>query len=168
MVQLGNFHIGAAETSKEPALSAGEAHLLWSHLVSRYDCVEKTQIYEHLAHDQEFKMMIAKELKGSLEKQIIEIEKIMDKYKLPLPCRPPKSVNIDSSSQILNDRFIFRDILSGCENYLETNLHAIRTFITSDPLRKMFNGYLIRELEVYDDLCKYGKVKGWFEIPPLQ
>lgn len=88
-------------------------------------------------------------------------------FKLPLPPRPPKSVNVDAGSQLISDRLIFRDIISGCENFMETQLHAIRTFITNDPLRWKFIGYLTKELEAYDDLCKYGKVKGWLEVPPL-
>lgn len=51
MVQVGNFHIGKAETTQRPSLDSGEAFLLWDMLVSRYDIIENTQIYQNFGHD---------------------------------------------------------------------------------------------------------------------
>lgn len=141
---------------------------MWNQLASRYDCIEKTQIYLEFAHDPDFKFILHKELSNILEKQADVLEKLMNKFKLPLPSRPPKSVNIDSGRLVVNDRLIYRDILSGCENFMETQVHAVRTSVTNDFLRTLFVKYLNQELVVYDDLCKYGKVKGWLEVPPLQ
>lgn len=73
-----------------------------------------------------------------------------------------------SPTGMSGNRLIFRDILAGCENFMETQLHAIRTFITNDILHWKFIGYFTKELEAYNDLCKYGKLKGWLEVPPLQ
>ncbi|MEW6182575.1 MAG: DUF3231 family protein [Bacillota bacterium] len=166
MVQIGNYHIGKAETAKESVLSAGKAHVLWNQLVARYDCIEKTQIYHYFIHDLDFKAFLGKGLTCILEKQVDELEAAMDSFKLPLPPRPPKSVNVDGSSQVMNDRYIFRDIFASCENLLSTLLHTVRTYITNDPMRKLFIRHLQQEIEAYDDLCKYGRVKGWFEVPP--
>ncbi|MHB1041478.1 MAG: hypothetical protein ACYC0Q_01385 [Eubacteriales bacterium] len=75
MFQLGNFHIGTSEKAKEPVLNSGEAHILWNQLASRYDCIEKTQIYLEFAHDPDFRFMLQKELSNILEKQADELEK---------------------------------------------------------------------------------------------
>jgi CDP-diacylglycerol pyrophosphatase len=51
-----------------------------------------------------------------LEKEVAEIEKQMDKYKVPMPSRSPKSVksyNANDSS-LVNDQFIFEQIRDGC------------------------------------------------------
>lgn len=62
MVQLGNFHIRRGETAKTPSLDSGEAFLLWDHLVSRYDIIEMTQIFQNFVHDPEFALVLKKGL----------------------------------------------------------------------------------------------------------
>lgn len=167
MVQIGNFHIGKAEAVSEPKLNNGEAFCLWNFLAARYECMEKTQIYLSLIHDPDFKLFAGRELNNILRTQVEEAEKLLEKYVLPLPARPPKSAAPDGTNAVITDRLIFRDIFTGCENFLYHLVHTICTFITNDSLRKAFIQFLTKELEVYDDLCKYGKVKGWLQPPPL-
>ncbi|SFG70565.1 Protein of unknown function [Desulfotomaculum arcticum] len=166
MVQFFNFHIGAAETATAPKLNSGEAYIIWNQLASRYDCIEKTQIYLNLAHDPDLKVLLSKGF-NILQNQTRELENTMARYELHLPCRPPKEINFKNNTEIFNDRLIFKDVLTGCENFLGYHLNAIRNFYTNDVLRKMFIKFLNVELQVFDDACKYGKMKGWLHIPPL-
>ncbi len=103
-----------------------------------------------------------------MEKQADELEQLMDTYKLPLPYRPPKSVSIQINSEIMSDRFAFRDIMSGVENMLTILVHAVCTFVTNDTIRGIAIRNLLKEVEIYDDLCKFGKLKGWLEPPPMR
>lgn len=167
MVQIGNMHIGSAENANETVLTCGEANALWNQLESRYEDIEKTQIWENLAHDQDLKMFIRKELHNTLETQADKLEKLINKFKLPLPYRPPKSVNMEVTSEFINDRFIFNDIITGVENAMSHHLHSFRTCISNDPLRHIFMEFITKEMEIYDDLCKYGKAKGWLSVSPL-
>lgn len=166
MVQIGNFHIGRAETAKEPVLSTGEAFLLWDHLVTRYDIIQMTQIYQNFVHDPDFRYIIGKGLASTLEKQVDKLEKEMNKFKMALPDRPPKSVNITANSEILEDEFIFKQIFMGIQNFLEDHVRTVRSIVTNDPLRDMFIEFLKEELDIFNNLCKYGKIKGWLQVPP--
>lgn len=168
MVQIGNLHIGLAEKVQETILTCGEANILWNHLETRYQGIEKTQIWENMVHDPDLKFFIRQELKNTLETQANTLEKIADKFKLPMPNRPPKSVNMEINTEIFNDKYIFSEIITSVENYMSVHLNAVRTTIFNDSLRKMFIQFMNKEMEIYDDLCKYGKIKGWFQIPPFK
>ena len=113
MVQIDNFHIGKAETAVKPEIGILEAGLLWDFLVARYNCVEKTQLYISQTHDKEFKKILSYGLKYSLEDQVNKVEDQMNKYKIPLPERPPKSVNTENSTVIYKDRYIFQEVFNG-------------------------------------------------------
>lgn len=168
MVQIGDFYIGSAPKADKSMVSLGEAQILWDYLIARYRCIEDTQLLQHLAHDQDLKLFIAKELKGILEHQANELEMELDKIGLPLPKRPPKLVSDASGHpEIFTDEYIFHQLFIGCSNYFDQITHAIRGLKYNDTLRKKFMGYLVVEMEVYDDLVKYGKTKGWLDQPPM-
>lgn len=160
MVQIGNYHIGKAETATEPIIDVLEASLLWDMLLSRYLCIEETQIYQNYAHDPEFKEFIAAVGIKVLEKQ-------MNLFNIPMPKRPPKSYNQPSCDQVLTDEFIYKKILRGCQQFVDTHSRSIRSSVTNDSLRTMFNNFLNEELMLFDKLLKYGKHKGWLEQPPV-
>lgn len=166
MVQIGNFHIGSISTVEQPTITAGEAHFLWDYLSSRYDIIELTQLLQNFIHDIEFKNLVTMGLQQSLETQVQEIEKLMDALMIPLPNRPPRSIHMPSHVQSMDDTFIFRRIFVGVESYLTAEVRTIRSIINNDPLRAMFIGYAKNEVAVFDNLIKYGKVKGWLPIPP--
>ncbi len=168
MVQIFNFHIGRADKVESPVLNAGEAFMLWNGLLTRYDNIQKTQLYQNIIHDPDFKYYVTKELEGTLEQQATELEHLMDKYNLTLPCRPPKSFSIQVNTELMNDRYMFRDIMSGVENMMTTLTHTIRTFITNDAVRGIAIRNLCKETQIYDDMCKFGKLKGWLELPPMK
>lgn len=167
MVQIGNFHIGKAETAQDPTLSFGEAHILWNHLIARYDAIKKTQFYANFIHDPEFKKLALNALATTLEKQVNVIEDLLNKFAIPLPPRPPKSVKLKAGRNIMDDEYMFRDIFISIENFINIEVYSVRTFITNDPLRAMFIKVLKEELDIYDNMCKYGKLKGWLRTPPM-
>ena len=167
MVQIDNFHIGKAETALKPEIGILEAGLLWDFLAARYLCIEETQFYHSLAHDTEFKKIISYGIKNVLEDQVNKLEEQMDKYKVALPERPPKSMNMDNSQVPFNDRFIFQRIFIGCSNFIDYSARVGRSMVTTDSLRSMVFGFLKNELSLYDKLCKYGKLKGWTSIEPI-
>lgn len=167
MVQIFNFHIGKADKAESPVLSAGEAYTLWNNLITRYDNIEKTQFYQNFIHDPDFKYFVCKGLE-TLEKQANELDKLMDMYKLPLPNRPPKSIFVKVNSELLNDRYMFRDLIAGVEDLMTILTHTVRTYANNDILRGLAIKSLHKELETYDDMCKFGKLKGWLVPPPMK
>jgi hypothetical protein len=147
MVQIFNFHVGRADKAESPVLSAGEAYILWNNLLTRYDHIEKTQVFQNLIHDLDFKYFVTKELQTTLEHQANELEQLMDMHKLPLPYRPPKSTSIQVSPELINDRYMFRDIIAGVENMMTMLTHTIRTFVTNDVVRGLAIKNLTKRLK---------------------
>lgn len=166
MVQIGNIHFGSADTAVKPTVNIMEAYILWDALVARYKCVEETQIYHNYAHDTDFKAMIKYGI-SFLENQVDELEKQMNIYKLPMPDRPPKSINQGENSIVLSDRFMFQQIFEGCQNFIDYLARQSRTIISNDPLRQMMVKFLTDELVLFDKLVRFAKTKGWLNVPPV-
>ncbi len=168
MVQLGNFHIGSADTATKPTISIQGAACLWDFLVGRYKCLEETDIYLNIAKDPEFIAMLKTGIVAVLQEQAAKIEKEMEKFNLPLPRRNPKSFqNLNNVEVEIDDEFIFHQLFNGCQGYLEYLARIVRSMATNDDLRGMFMSFLKEEMFLFDKLCKYGKTKGWLEMPPL-
>jgi hypothetical protein len=47
------------------------------------------------------------------------------------------------------------------------HIRAVIETNRNDGIRKIFMGLLDKELNIYDDLLKIGKVKGWMKVPPM-
>lgn len=166
MVQIGNIHIGTADTAVKPTINILEASLLWDFMVARYKCIEETQIYQNYAHDPDLKSMIKFGI-DFLEKQVNELEKQMNLYKMPMPNRPPKSINQNEDSIVFNDRFIFAQIFEGCQAFIDYLARMSRSITTNDPLRQAITRMLTDELFLFDKQVRFAKVKGWLEVPPV-
>lgn len=166
MVQVGDIHVGRAETAKKPEADAGEVFLLWDMLVTRYDAIQITQIMQNFAHDPDLKFLLTRGLTRTLERQADKLEAQMNTLQIPLPERPPKSVKVPSTTGVFEDELIFKQIFSGIQNMLDSHVRALRSATTSDILRNMFIEFLKQELDIFNKLVVYGKMKGWLQVPP--
>jgi len=167
MVQIGNFHLGSAETANKPNLDAGEVFSLWDMLMTRYDIITKTQIYQNFTHDPDLRALLTIGISGTLEKQATLLENEMNTHRLPLPLRNPKSVNLPSHSEVLDDEFIFRDVFFGIQGFLDYHARIIRSITTNDKFRKELIDMAVEELYLFDKFVKFGKLKGWLRVPPI-
>ena len=92
----------------------------------------------------------------------------MNTFQLPMPNRPPLNINDPDSVNIqLSDQFMFRQIFEGCQTFIDYFARASRSMVTSDKIRKVFINFLTDELSLFDKLCKFAKLKGWLEVPPI-
>lgn len=167
MVQIGNFHIGTADTAVKTPLTVGEAYVLWDNLIGRYQLQELLQLAQNYAHDSEFVYLIKRDINGVLADQINVLEKQFTHYHLPLPKRPPKNIEFEANSGALRDQYIFRRLFTGVQEFLALCSLSVRLTTVNDELREIFIKLLMEKIAVFDDLCKYGKIKGWFEVPPF-
>ncbi len=166
MVQIGNIHIGSADTATPTKVDIGEAFILSQHLYYRYFCIEQTIQYYNYAHDVDFKQVIKMGL-SYLEKEAAATEKQMEKYNVPQPSRSPKSVkSATPNTTLINDHFIFNQIRNGCAAAAEKNLRNAITILSNDSLREMFTAFLNNEMDLMYNLYKYGKLKGWMLVYP--
>jgi len=148
-------------------LDTGEAYHLWDHLSARYDSLEITQIYENFTHDRDFAYFLRSGIRSTLEKQINILEKEMDRFGLPLPERPPKSIKKVQNIEVLKDLIIYRQILTGMQYMFELHATAIKQNSTNDRLRKIYQDFLKEEIDIYNNFLKYGKLKGWVRLVPM-
>ncbi|KUG04065.1 hypothetical protein ASZ90_018511 [hydrocarbon metagenome] len=166
-MQIGNIHIGKASNAEASVIDSSEAYSLFNALTLRYDLVQLMQIYHNFAHDPDFKELIKQGMSTMLDEQIKCIEEQMAIFKMVMPKRAPKNVNIDSDSTIFTDELMFRHSYIGMQYFIENDVRAAVRSITNDAVRDMFMDFVHFELKHFGNLVKYGKVKGWFESPPI-
>ncbi|MEW6184055.1 MAG: DUF3231 family protein [Bacillota bacterium] len=140
---------------------AGEVHALWNFLTLRYIYLEMTEIFKNYITDSEFKILVQYTVSNVLGKQIKETTKIMKDYGIILPPKPPFGINTAVNAEAMRDEMMYRIILVGVQYFIETHAETLR-MMSSDSLRNMFMGFMTDELKIFDNLVKYGKVKGWY------
>lgn len=156
--------IGKTTAQQQQTIHTGEAFEIWQHLVMRYDVYELTDIFQNFASDFEFKALLAYGLK-MLQVSINEIEVEMNRLGIPLPTRPPKSINTPANTEILRDELMFRTIYMGIQNFL--NEHQRTVLMMKNPkLRDIFLKMQKDEINLYTHVVKYGNLKGWLHVPP--
>lgn len=165
-MQIGNIHLGRVENAKAPAADVLEVSAVWRELVSRYEVIQLTQLLQNFAHDADLKLILTKGLMETLEKQVNKLEEEMNRLKIPLPERPPKSVKVPSTTGVFEDRFVFGLVFNGIQDMLERHVEHIRLITTRDGLRKTLIQFLQEELNIFDRMVLYGKMKGWLKSPP--
>lgn len=148
-------------------LDAGEAFHLFDHLTSRYQTIEKTQLYHNFAHDTDFNLILLIGLQQTLEKQVNLFETESNSFGLPLIARPPKTVNTTEGKDIYNDETMYRDVFTGMQFMFELHATAMRQCTTNDRLRQIYIRILGEELQTIESWIKYGKIKGWLRPVPM-
>jgi len=68
--------------------------------------------------------------------------------------------------EALEDNFTYRTILRGMQDALDLHLRAVVQSTRNEGLRRLFTDFFTREMDDYDSFLKYGKAKGWTQIPP--
>lgn len=147
-------------------VSAIEIYQLWEHLVFRYANIELTALFEEVAYDDDFKLML-KIGRNFLQKQAKKIERLLIHYGVTLPHKYAKVVPKIEAREAMNDKFMFNTILTGIQS--ATTLHgiAIQEVIVNDQIRKFFAKLLFGEIKMIDRMIKYGKIKGWITQSPF-
>lgn len=164
-LEIGPTYKTSGDTKREK-LDVGEAYHLWDHLSLRYDQIQLTQFFASFAHDHEYTAILNSGLQ-LLHKQAGELEKLLLEFEIPMTKRPPESLKSPIDPETLEDVFSFRNVLRGIQESLDLHLRAIVQCTRNDNLRKLFTTFLADEHKVYDKLLKYGKAKGWINIPPI-
>jgi spore coat protein CotF len=138
---------------------------LWNVLVSRYRSVESLQIFKGLVHDKEI-IVIISTLLDSFARQITLIEDEAEKFNIKVPVRPPSDIKITAQINEVTDRFIYNNLLEAVSNQILTLARSVRTSYTNDRIRDMFYEFLVQHFKQFDNLTKYGKLKGWNQVLP--
>ncbi len=148
------------------ALSVSEANHIWDHINMRYDQKQLTDIFLDFVHDTDLQL-IFKRGNTILEEQIKLLEQKAVEYEVPLPERPPAVTESPIDPEIMEDKFVYRVILANIGSAINLHIRAVIETIRNDSLREVFFKFLKSELDVYNNLLKYGKLKGWNHVVPM-
>jgi len=151
---------------KQEPLSIGEAYLIWQSVNDKYIQSQLNEFFLGFVHDADFKVILNSGLK-TLAKQIKIMEQEALKYEIPVPERPPSSLQVPIDPETLEDSFIYQMVFKGIDDSIDMNLRAIIGSLRNDHMRKSFSNMFLAELEKQDGFLKYGKLKGWARIPPI-
>lgn len=157
------FRIGQA-TEKEP-IAVSEADHLWTHINDRYTQLEMTANFGEYVHDKEFKQILNlgnEELKNQIE--LLENKAL--EFEIPLPTKPPATTNIPADPEIIEDKYLYSLIIKGIRDSVKLHIGAITESLRNDSIRDMFKQLLKKEVTLYTNLIKYGKLKGWTTMQP--
>lgn len=94
------------------------------------------------------------------------LETELQKFGLPLPVRPPTVKPPETRTEAMNDDYMFRTLITGIQGALVFHAQGLKQSVTNKRLRTLFKNLLLDEVEIYNNLVKYGKMKGWLNAAP--
>lgn len=149
---------------KQSYITIAEVSSLWLQLSGRYDAIESTRILRNFVRDEDLKKMLDDGLKV-LNKQVKELESTSRDYGIPMPCKPPEFSNIALDVNAITDKYVFKRIYRGIQNFLSLHMTCF-IHTKSSFLREKFRKFLNEETDLFDAMIEYGKLKGWLEEEP--
>lgn len=164
-IQQGPIFPDIASNSPEN-IDCGEAYHIWDHLTFRYDNIEFTQEAINMAHDSDFKAILIKGLRVTLKKQAEKLEKEIIKFGLPMPASPPEIISETQTTEYRTDKSIYKQLLQGMEAASILHAQAIKQSTTNDRIRNIFSVLFLEEVNLINNMVKFGKIKGWLNPPP--
>lgn len=145
-------------------ITISEAHYLLAALIAKYDAFHLTSILQPLIKDDELKVIVNEGLL-MLREQISELENTLNRYKVPLPDKPPESINITLTLSTINDKTIYRIIHKGLKTMLATLMNIYRQCPMSS-IRETVKSLMMQEMDAFDKLYEYGKLKAYLHESP--
>lgn len=146
-------------------LSTSEAGHLWELLNLRYDQLQLTRIFLGFVHDEDLEIILQRGA-SKLKNQIGTLEEKAANFEMPLPEKPPASEQATIDPEIMEDKFVYRIILKGAQDAIDTHIRAVVETVRNDNIRDLFFQLYNKEVELYNDFIRYGKMKGWAYIAP--
>lgn len=146
-------------------ISAVEAFNLWDMLRARYISIETYQLNINFVHDRDFVLLLENHIK-SFQEQAKELENLSKKHKVKVTSRPPEYIKFSITVDSITDKRVYRRAFFDLIAELYTLNRSVRSSLVNDQLRKTFLKFLLSHLDNYEELYKYGKLKGWAEVEP--
>ena len=141
-----------------------KAYNIWNLLNARYESTESAQMYINFIHDRDFDIVLSN-LINSFIKQEKQLESEAKRFKIKVPLRPPIDKKTSAEVSMINDKFIYNRTHSDMLSELFSLNRSVRSTLSHDGLRNMFKQFLFSHLQLYEKLNKYGKLKGWEDVP---
>jgi hypothetical protein len=123
------------------------------------------QFYQNLVHDRDFSLLLDNLLKDT-QSHMKTMEQEGEKFKIPVPDRPPLDIKFPASINQVTDKFIYKKILADMMAELFTISRSVRSSTTNDRLRKIFVDDMLTHIRNFELLYKFSKLKAWEDVPP--
>lgn len=146
-------------------ISAQEGFNIWDVLRSRYNSAETICFFSNFVHDRDFDMMLDDHLQN-IRDQIAKLESMAGGYKVKVPSAPNLEFSISAELDQVTDSFIFRKIFLNLQSELLFMAHRITSSTFNDEVRNTLVKFTLSHVNDFESFYKYGKLKGWAEIPP--
>ncbi|MHB1405024.1 MAG: DUF3231 family protein [Desulfitobacteriaceae bacterium] len=146
-------------------LDCVEAFHLWTHVNYRYTNIEETLRWVEYVHDIDFRTILDSGLK-IMNKQVTMLENKLENFGISTPKRPSKIVKQNQDKSTFFDEYIYKTLFIGIQWAGVFHATAFKHCVTNDRIRLMFKNLLFEEIETARHMIKFGKLKGWLELPP--
>ena len=150
---------------RDESLDIQEAFNIYNLLRARYVSTQTIQLFKNFAHDVTWDIILDK-YQLHFEKQIDNLEKLGEKYRIIMPNRPPVDVKFATRVNDIRDDYIYKKIYHDLIAQVSSLSNAVRSTTTNDNLRGIITQDFITHFEDLDILYKFGKLKGWEETYP--
>lgn len=147
-------------------ISTAEIADLWDHLTFRYDNINTSETLRSFAFDGDFRLILTSGIK-ILTRQVKVLERELEFFGVNLPKRPAKITIQPKDTEIFHDDHMFRTLLIGIQGAITFHIHPIKECSFNDRIRDIFVDLLLSEMEILDQMYKFGKAKGWLSEPVM-
>lgn len=149
----------------EERIATNEIYQLWDHLISRYRNIHLTQVSATFAYDGDLKVLFKAGIE-KLEGQVKRLEETLLYFGIPLPHRYSDVISTPETTELFDDQNMYSVILSGMQDASALHGLALKDCVVNTRVRKLFLELLFDEIDIISSMVKYGKVKGWLDLPP--
>lgn len=146
-------------------VSTAESYNIWNLIKVGNHIINTINIKKNFIHDPEF-LIIANETLDEYKKLVKVLSGFAINYKISQPSMPQKDIQFTANIDVITDEFIFRNMIQNIIFSIYEFIGAIKSSTTTDQLRKFLIDFTKNSLDLYQFMYKYGKAKGWVEIPP--
>ena len=147
-------------------ISTSEVYNLWDHLTYRNINIHLTKTFSSFVGDADYKKLL--DMGATLlERQKEQLEDLLLKYGITLPPEYSNIIPTPESKGFFEDKFIYRVITNGMQNAVALHGTALAESIVNKDARNLFRKLTLEELDLIDQVAKYGKTKGWVLNAPL-
>ena len=147
--------LGKTTQYKQHEISAAEAGNMWNKLVARYDLTESIMIKMNYIKDADLEKEVRYLLK-KINRQIIELEKVMAEHAVSLALQPASEIKITENISSVTDRYIYIRIYQSLKRFLPVHMVAFQQS-TSPKLREMFKTFLLEEMDLFERFQDFGR-----------
>ncbi len=150
---------------KQSVININEVWYAWDILVAKYDAISISNIVVSHIEDTDLKLVSGSMV--NLYKDIIKLmEGLLTEFGIPMPERPRERVKSTVNVEILNDKYIFNVMFEIVQSVIPVAASSFSKS-TAPYVRSKFKTILFKNVNLFEELVEYGKLKNYLDKPPV-